>query len=379
MLKSFHQIFFLLFSCTFTNFANAQFVGGNEDGSSDVAIVNTVCATTGLNPFSGGNEDGHSDVAIVNAVCTPGGINPFSGGSEDGHSDVAIVNTVCIPVGVNPFSGGSEDGHSDVVIVNAVCTPGGVNPFSGGSEDGHSDVAIVNVACSPVGVNPFSGGNEDGHSDVAIVNSACTSVGINPFSGGNEDGYSDAVITVTNCIVVLPVQLLYFNSSCETNSVQLNWATQSERGNNYFLLERSDDNLQFEVIAKLNGSRQSNSLRNYSFVDLNPIQGKAFYRLTQVDYDGKSEHINLITTDCMQDALASIVISPNPNTGNFVIKGFGESADLSIYNSIGEVVYQTKMQADQMDLKLNKISSGLYYVVTKTLSRSYVTKMIVTK
>ena len=53
---------------------------------------------------------------------------------------------------------------------------------------------------------------------------------------------------------VLPVELLYFTASSSENGIRLHWSTASETNNDYFILERSIDGIQFGTLAKVQGN-----------------------------------------------------------------------------------------------------------------------------
>jgi hypothetical protein len=368
---------FMLTQSSCSNTGASPFYGGNQGGYTDLTFVNSTCNANGLTPFAGANGDGNADQSIVTSACIASGVSPFYGGSEDGHSESFLIQNACNPTGLNPFYGGNEDGHSDVSLLNGACIALGANPFTGGSQDGHSDLVFITNPCSALGLNPFSGGTEDGHADVTLLNSSCSSTGPNPFYGGQEDGHSDLVLTVITCNVALPVQVLFFNAQCESGRVELNWATGSEKDNDYFIVERSDNLDSFKRIAKINGKGNSNSLEQYNFTDINPGKGDVLYRLSQVDYDGRQEFLQTLTSNCEKPSQSSI--SPNPNNGHFLVFGTENLEQISIYNSLGDLVFQDNLSGTMNEINISALASGVYYVVTQSDFRNDVIKMVIAK
>jgi hypothetical protein len=91
-----------------------------------------------------------------------------------------------------------------------------------------------------------------------------------------------------NCatLIVLPIELNFFTVTCNGNSHELSWQTESEINNNYFVVEKSTDAIHFIPLTYINGKGNSNSVTNYQYQDLiNDIQ-IIYYRLRQVDFDG---------------------------------------------------------------------------------------------
>lgn len=93
---------------------------------------------------------------------------------------------------------------------------------------------------------------------------------------------------------VLPITLMSFTAQKRDNCNLLEWSTASEINNDYFLLERSTDGINWNLINKTTGAGNSNYLINYSFNDYNFENTVNYYRLTQVDYNGVFETFNIV-------------------------------------------------------------------------------------
>jgi hypothetical protein len=100
----------------------------------------------------------------------------------------------------------------------------------------------------------------------------------------------------------LPIELLDFDGECHHNSIALNWSTVSEKNNDYFVLERSKNGQNFEQIATLEGQGNSQEVHNYTFNDYDFLPGISYFRLTQVDFDGRFETFDIIAlqNDCIE-------------------------------------------------------------------------------
>ncbi len=122
----------------------------------------------------------------------------------------------------------------------------------------------------------------------------------NAFRIGQSLTLTRDALTIRGEVVeenTLPVTLISFTARNEGNSVKLNWLTQSEQNNSHFQVLRSSDGKTSEVIGTVSGNGNSAILRNYSFVDHNPLAGDNYYQLRQVDYNNKATesaviHIN---------------------------------------------------------------------------------------
>lgn len=100
---------------------------------------------------------------------------------------------------------------------------------------------------------------------------------------------------------MISINLVDFKGRKEGNINQLTWKTASETNNDYFVLEHSVDGKKWETIQETDGAGNSTEENNYSF-DHNRFPKKInYYRLTQVDYDGKREEFNIISIDNSTD------------------------------------------------------------------------------
>ncbi len=111
--------------------------------------------------------------------------------------------------------------------------------------------------------------------------------------------------------VVLPVEFLGFDAFAQKRHVDLEWSTASEHNSSHFLVERSPDGRNFELIGSVEAQGFSQSLSRYAMQDLEPIKGVNYYRLRQVDLDGQFIFSEIATVVYSGDP-GSILVYPNP-------------------------------------------------------------------
>jgi hypothetical protein len=167
----------------------------------------------------------------------------------------------------------------------------------------------------------------------------------------------------------LPVQLNYFTGLKEEDKTLLSWQTVSEINNDYFSIERSVDGVNFEKIGEVSGQGSSNAINDYSFTDENPLHGINYYRLQQIDFDGTSAYSITVAVDF--GGKQNLTVYPNPSNGHFSIElNDGFVGEILMYNAIGELVYQQKVnnEFNLVVLSLTHLSKGNYLLcmVNKT-------------
>ncbi|MCP2042022.1 PKD-like domain-containing protein [Pontibacter sp. HSC-36F09] len=115
-------------------------------------------------------------------------------------------------------------------------------------------------------------------------------------------------------IIPLPVELLYFNATKRGNDVVLDWATASELDNKGFEVQVSSDAKNFRALGFVESKVNTTSLKQlYTFVDKeNGKQGVRYYRLKQVDLDGKFEIFNIKAVHFDEVSVNKVKAYPNP-------------------------------------------------------------------
>ncbi|GAB5418160.1 MAG: hypothetical protein Crog4KO_32400 [Crocinitomicaceae bacterium] len=117
---------------------------------------------------------------------------------------------------------------------------------------------------------------------------------------------SQQIIDVAAC-TPLPVELSSFSAELVIDRVSLRWATQSENNNDYFVVQKSQDLVNWEQTDVVYSNGNSTSQIMYYSIDRNPYSGTSYYRLVQVDVDGTKEYIVPITIMYSKDKEVELV------------------------------------------------------------------------
>jgi len=169
----------------------------------------------------------------------------------------------------------------------------------------------------------------------------------------------------------LPVTLTKFTVNKEgTVSVAL-WTTESEQNNSHFNVQRSTDGNTFLTLDKVNSQAiNGNSINelNYTFTDKTPQIGHNYYRLEQVDRDGKVSYSDVV--DVVWGADGSVVsIYPNPVSENLNVDVATDKVaqmEVRLLDMTGKVVksvlQQTQKGMNNVTLDLSDLADGVYGV-----------------
>jgi len=173
--------------------------------------------------------------------------------------------------------------------------------------------------------------------------------------------------------IVLPIGLTSFTGICELVSVLLNWSTASESDNNYFTIERSTQQKNWQEIKTINGAGNSSLVHDYTFTDMTPIDAISYYRLKQTGFDGNTSFGNVIQVKkCGTDLADNLTMYPNPSTtGKFTLLFTGDKSQVistEIFNSLGQRVEESAGFQSIVDLSCKGI--GVYFVEVHTALKS---------
>lgn len=120
--------------------------------------------------------------------------------------------------------------------------------------------------------------------------------------------------------VALAINLTSFVASKQDNSALLKWTTASEKNNDHFEIERSLDGVRFVKVGTVAGNRTTNASHSYQFADpLTGLTGIVYYRLKDVDIDGKGSYSKIVALHLTGSISAKTSVYPNPFTDNIKI------------------------------------------------------------
>lgn len=185
----------------------------------------------------------------------------------------------------------------------------------------------------------------------------------------NPDGQSVTSLGLLEIDNPLPVELSSFNASVIGKNVKLNWITLTEVNNYGFEIERSTIKGKWNKIGFVNGNGNSNSPKEYSFIDDKVVSGKYSYRLKQMDNDGHFEYSGIIEVD--YDAITKYDLKqnyPNPfnptTTIQFQLPQTG-LVKLTLYNILGQeiktLLNETKEAGTHtVQFDASELNSGVY-------------------
>jgi hypothetical protein len=170
----------------------------------------------------------------------------------------------------------------------------------------------------------------------------------------------------------LPVNIISFKAEAKVNTVQLNWVAESEINHSHFVVMRSKDGIYWEEIGVVSDNKGSQDLTQYELIDPKPYSDN-YYQLKVVDKEGNSE-LSDIRFVQLSIAKPLFVLSPNPTSGIVRIQTESSIADYFVTDISGKVLQQGHLNKE---IKLESLSSGIYFIKVIVDDRIDVKKLIV--
>lgn len=189
----------------------------------------------------------------------------------------------------------------------------------------------------------------------------------------NTDFYALGTVTITNAITT-PVIFKSFQATKQSQSILLNWSTATESNSKTFEIERSADATNWSTLNTLTAAGNSNTLLNYSYTDYTPLSDVNYYRIKEIDLDGRYMYSTIISINYSAIAKSDVTIYPNPvaRGNNVTIQLNSTSTDRAIVKLIDMSGKNLLVQNIAITSGQNNISlpinapAGMYFIQVST-------------
>ncbi|MGE0929370.1 T9SS type A sorting domain-containing protein [Peijinzhouia sedimentorum] len=225
-----------------------------------------------------------------------------------------------------------------------------------------------------------------------VVNNAQPDVFASVYSSNFQpQNPSSSTVSPTPIVIIpnatQPIELISFDAKANGTVNEINWATATEKNNDYFSIERSADGINFNEIAKVTGAGDFTGRLDYKYTDLRPLNGTSYYRIRQTDYDGTFSIFQAIRVQRNDVEATAFKIVGNPSNGHKVIMQMNieenaQTSTVKIFNNSGSMVAQKEINS--RDLYNNEfildglnLSKGLHIVSFETAGKKYTERLMV--
>lgn len=173
----------------------------------------------------------------------------------------------------------------------------------------------------------------------------------------------------------LPIEWLNFDATLqETQKVKLAWRTATETNNDHFVIERSNDGLNWQAIEHIGGAGNSDRESSYQSLDPDPPRGMSYYRIKQVDFDGQFSYSPARSILMKATNNIEVKIYPNPTTHTLFLEGQTDDLqDLAFCNVIGQdisgLIDIMEDGPTSLAVDVSRLPSGIFTLKTRSFVR----------
>lgn len=179
---------------------------------------------------------------------------------------------------------------------------------------------------------------------------------------------SDLGNDLTSCVFpweVLPVIWKSFTATMkDNNSVLLNWEA-GEQNNRGYYVQYSSNGTDWDNITYIPSTAEGLSTEAYSYIHINNGEGKQYYRINQVDYNGKNTYSETAAV-MLTNSKSGISVWPNPSSEMIRIAGAniktGNQSSASVFDISGKMLIKQQLQPGVTNVNISSLPNGTYLV-----------------
>jgi hypothetical protein len=173
-------------------------------------------------------------------------------------------------------------------------------------------------------------------------------------------GSTNNFVVQNSSIIVLPLTLIGFTAQTMAASVLLQWSTASEENTKNFMIQHSTGN-GWDSLGIVAAAGNSNTVRDYSFVDISPAPGINYYRLLATDVDGRETYSEIKAVQFNTGILPSVVYN-NPVTDGTLRVQLTAPCNLSLYDIKGGLLWQKQGCLGLERIDVSGLAKGIYFL-----------------
>ncbi|MEO5564568.1 MAG: T9SS type A sorting domain-containing protein [Chitinophagaceae bacterium] len=197
--------------------------------------------------------------------------------------------------------------------------------------------------------------------------------------------FSDFVLAnATGGMNVLPLRWVQVDAQMVGNKVEVRWETNDEQNCSYFVVERSADALQWAPIGRV-PAKNTPGINKYILINNLQVAAIMYYRIGQVDLDGKRFYSKIVTVKNTRDEKSAIIVKSNPVRNALITAEIYDQQLLNARNIVisitdmsGKQVYKKqKAPGRHIEINVALLKKGIYVLAVNGGTTTKETKIII--
>ncbi len=180
---------------------------------------------------------------------------------------------------------------------------------------------------------------------------------------------------------VLPVQFVSFSASKANDAlVAINWTTSDEINNSHFEVQRSTDGIKWAGIAMVFPDMTGGNTHAYTYRDKYSVKGVVYYRIRQVDIDGKEKFSSVKMIGGNKSSTETMIYVSSKNTVTVDVKNStGNNVIVRLISMNGVIVNQkiNNPAGEKIILDSSNVAPGAYVVQVTDMKGMFAAQKVI--
>ena len=222
-------------------------------------------------------------------------------------------------------------------------------------------ISIANLKLAKTEAGSIATSTSSNTTSVIPTTATYNSTGV--LISGTFTGFSRYFLIDQN--VVLPIELVSFSGSIVNHSSILNWVTSSEINNKEFDIQWSMDGISFTTLGVVASKGNSSSNLTYGYTHYYPMDGVNYYRLKQIDLNGKISYSKIIALNLnVPDAEPFLYPNPANKSININLGSSVGHADVLLYSLDMRLLRKLNLNIVGLtsNIDISQLLPGVYFI-----------------
>jgi subtilisin family serine protease len=229
-----------------------------------------------------------------------------------------------------------------------------------GDDDGVNDPSILRIARD----SAYKWVNIGG--EAAYLPRSITSAKPSSTISNNTNVFGDFVLAFSrDSSGPLAVTWLSFKVGMQNKNVLLQWTTTNEENCENYIVEHSDNGIQFAPLARVL-CNNSTALKNYNWLHTKPVPGINYYRIKQTDKNGSTKYSDIHSI--IAETEKTFTATPNPAHDAVSITATDNIKEIHCYSATGQLLKKVFPSGKQYRLQIQELAAGVYMLRIITAS-----------
>lgn len=180
------------------------------------------------------------------------------------------------------------------------------------------------------------------------------------YAAGTTGSFNQGV-QQPNLSSSVPVTMLDLKATKQQAKVILDWSTATESNSSHFIVEHSSNGIEYDQLNRVQAAGNSSTLRQYTSNDEHPYTGWNYYRIKEVDLDGKVMYSKVAAVAF--DKTTTAVVYPNPTSGDVTLNMTNSSNSFlsyALYDAEGRLLLTSAISGDKTIIHTASLAPATY-------------------